>query len=115
MTAGKDAANCSRWLRRHHKVESACNVWLQLLPRHHGVEHAVVKQELAALETLRKLLTNGLFNHAGPGKTNQGARFGDIEVSQHSERRRDTARGWIGENGNIRHLGLIKSSQRSRN
>src|SRR5690606_34639253 len=52
----------------------------QILPVDDGVDHPVLEQELAALEALRKLLADGLLDHAGAGKADERLGLGDDHV-----------------------------------
>src|SRR5882762_5914495 len=66
-----------------HEVQRAPDVRLHVFTVDHGVEHAVLQQELAALNPFRQLLTDGLLNHARSGETDQRARLGDVQIAQH--------------------------------
>src|ERR1019366_2982700 len=75
-----------------HKIESPSDIRFHLLAVDHGVQHAVLKKKFTALESLRKFLSNSLFNHPRAGETNQRTGLGNIQVAQHGKRSRDSAR-----------------------
>ena len=77
---------------------------------HHGVQHAVLQQEFAALEALGQLLADGLLDHARAGESDQRAGFGDIQVAQHGERSGHAAGGGIGQ---TEMYGTLASSRRA--
>jgi hypothetical protein len=79
------------------------------------IEHAMLEEELAALEPIWQLLPNGLLDNAGPCIADQRARLGDIQVTEHRKARRDTACGWVGENRNVGNALLIESCERGTN
>ncbi len=54
---------------------------LQLTPIDDTINHAVLEQELPTLKSLRQLLFDGLFDHSGPGKSNERVGFGDVYVA----------------------------------
>src|SRR5258708_714633 len=70
-TAGSARIEQLGGFRCLHEVERAGNVVPQFATMHHGVQHSVLQEELAALEAFGQLLADGLFNYARPGKTNQ--------------------------------------------
>src|SRR4051794_33519359 len=47
------------------------------------VEHAVIHEEFASLESLRQLLADGLFDDARSRESDQRLRFRDVQVAQH--------------------------------
>src|ERR1043165_10280759 len=79
-------------LRIHHEVERLDDEVAHLAAVNDGVEHAVFEEELGALEILRQLLTDGLFDDAWTGKTDQGFWLGDNQVAEHGEARGHAAR-----------------------
>jgi hypothetical protein len=76
-----------------------------------GVNHSMLHQEFTALEPFRKFLTNRLFDHPRPGKSNQRAGFGDVEISQHGEACGHAPSCRIGKNGDIRKALAIEVCQ----
>ena len=60
-------------------------------------DEKLTQQELASLKACRQLLPDGLFDHPRSGKADQGARLGDIQITQHGETCRDAARSRIGQ------------------
>src|SRR5689334_4957321 len=67
----------------HEELQRFRDVGLQLGPRHHRVQHAVLQQELAALETFRQLLPDRLLDHPGTGETDQRSGLRNVEIPQH--------------------------------
>ena len=53
------------------------SVALQILARHDQVDHAVLEQELRALEAGRQLLADRLLDHARAGEADQRIGLGD--------------------------------------
>ncbi len=82
-TSDKRPATALRCL--DHKIQRPRDVALQVLARDHGIQHSVFQKKLGALKTWRQLLPDRLLNHPGPGKANQSARFGDVEIAQHGK------------------------------
>jgi len=78
----------------------------------YGVEEAFFQQEFGALEAFGKLLADGLLNHAGAGKADQGAGLGNVEVAEHGKAGGDAASGGIGEHGDVGNPGVAQLRQR---
>src|SRR5262245_38655566 len=57
------------------------------------IDEAFFEEELAALEALRQLLPDGLFNHTRPGESDQRLRFGDVQIAEHCKAGRDAPCG----------------------
>ena len=57
----------------------------QFLAGDHNINHAVFTQIFGALETFRQFFANRLFNHAGPGKTDNAAFFGNVNMAKEAE------------------------------
>src|SRR5579864_7016286 len=74
-----------------HEIESARDVSLHVLAMNNGIQHSMLQQELAGLETLWEFLADGLLNHARSGKTYQSSRLGDVQIAQHGVRSGHTA------------------------
>src|SRR5262252_1905129 len=68
---------------------------------HHQIHHSVLFQILRLLETFRQFFPDGLLDHARAGKTDERARFGDVNVAQHGIGSGDAAGGWIGEHDDV--------------
>ena len=64
-----DTRHQLRGARGSHKFQGARDVRLELLAVDNCVQHSVLQQKFSALEALRQLLANGLFDNAGPGKS----------------------------------------------
>jgi hypothetical protein len=92
-------------------VQRADQRLLELPPVHHHVDHAVLEQELRALEARGQLLPNGLLDDAGSGETDEGPRLGDVEVAEHGVARRRSARRRIGQDGNERDPRLFQAGE----
>ena len=74
----------------------------------------MLEQELRTLKSLRQLLFDGLFDHSGPGESNERVGFGDVYVAEHRMRRRDTTGRRVGQDGNERDRGLMKAREHRR-
>jgi len=75
-------------------LQRRCDRSLELGPAHDQIEHAVLEQEFAALESLGQLLANRLLDDAWTGEADEGARLGDVEIAEHGEgSRHATGRG----------------------
>ena len=66
------------------------------------VDHAVLEQELGALEALGQLLADGLLDDARPGEADERLRLGEDDVAQHGERRRHAARRRVQQHRDVR-------------
>jgi hypothetical protein len=73
------------------------------------IEHAVLEEELAALESVGQLLADGLLDHAWSREANQRAGLGDVQVAEHREACRDAAGGRIREDRDIGNVLLVES------
>ena len=56
----------------------------------------MLQQKLAALESGRQFLADGLFDHARSRERDRGAGLGYVHVAQHGETGGDAARGRFG-------------------
>src|SRR2546429_9589987 len=81
------------------QVEGAGDKRLELLAVDHGVEEAVFEQEFGTLKAFGEFLADGLLNEARAGKTNERARFADVEVAENGKAGVDAARGGLSEDG----------------
>src|SRR5437879_10357151 len=93
------------------QVEGAGDKRLELLAVDHGVEEAVFEQEFGTLKAFGEFLADGLLNDARAGKTNERARFADVEVAEHGKAGGDAARGGISEDGDIGQLFVIEARE----
>ena len=84
-----------------HEFQPVGHVILEILALHNGVQHAVLQEKLATLKALGQLLADGLFNHTGPGESDQCSRFGDVDITQHRKAGRDSPGRRIGQEGNV--------------
>src|SRR4051794_1937811 len=91
----------------HHKIQRSGDVRFHFFAMDDRVEHAVLEEEFAALESGWEFLADGLFDHPRTGKANERAGFGDVEIAKHCKRRGHAAGSWVGENGNVRDPGFI--------
>ena len=58
------------------EIQCFGNVLLKFRPFNNRIKESVLQQELAALESLRQLLADGLFNNAGTREADERAGFG---------------------------------------
>ena len=72
------------------------------------------QKELGSLESFRKLLTDSLFNHPRPCKTDQCFRFSQDNISQHGKACRHASRCRICQYGNIEKACIAVALQCSR-
>src|SRR5882762_2491188 len=98
---------------RQEKIERGRDIGLQVLAMNDGVEEPVLQKKFRRLKTFGKFLADGLFNDARPGKTDERAGLGDVDVTQHGIARGDAAGRGIGEDGNKRQADLIEPRERS--
>src|SRR5208282_1039542 len=106
---------CAHGTLREEKIERRGDVGLELAARDHGIEEPVLEKEFGALETFRQFLPDGLLNHAGAGKADERAGFGDIQVAEHRVTGGDAAGGGIGEHGDVGEPGIVESGERAGN
>ena len=81
---------------------------LEILARHDHVDHAVLEQELRALEARRQLLADRLLDHARPGEADQRIGLGDDDVAEHRDRGRDAAGRRMQQHRDVRHARLAQ-------
>ena len=55
------------------------------------LDHSVFYKKLRPLKAFGQLLTDGLFDDARAGETDQRSRFRDVEIAQHGKTCRDAA------------------------
>ena len=87
----------AQWKKLRHRAM----VSLSSLARHHHVEHAVLEQELGALEALRQRLADGLLDHPRSGEADQRAGLGDVDVAEHREAGGHAAGGRVGQHRDV--------------
>src|SRR5712692_8525058 len=105
----------SWWVKlAQEKVEGRGNVGFQILAVDNGVEEAMLEQELGALETFGQLLADGLLDHARPGKADQRAGLGNVQIAQHGVAGGDASGGRVGEHGDVGHAHFVQPRQRRR-
>ena len=68
-----------------HELSARPDRGLHLAAIDDQIEHALLDQELAALEPFRQLLADGLFDDARAGKADQRLRLGEVDVAEHRE------------------------------
>ncbi len=78
----------------------------QVLPLYDTVNDAMLHQKLRSLKALRQLLTDGLPNDSGPGKSDQRARLRHDHIPKHGEAGSHASRGGIREHGAVQQPGL---------
>ncbi|EPX82684.1 hypothetical protein ruthe_03142 [Rubellimicrobium thermophilum DSM 16684] len=71
----------------------------------------MIEQVFGALEPFGKLLANRLFDHAGAGKADQCAGFGDLDIAQHRIGGRHPPRGGMGEHDDIGQARILDRLQ----
>src|ERR1700679_2631564 len=84
------------WLA-DEEINGPADVGLKFLARNDGVEEAVLEQKVGVLKTFGECLTDGLFDDARTGETDERARFGNVEVAEHGVTGGDAASCGIGE------------------
>jgi hypothetical protein len=99
------------FIRVRHSEES---IGPQLMAMHHHVDHAVILQIFGALKPARQFLPDGLFDHARPGETDQGARLRDMHVAEHGVGRGHAAGRRVGQHDDVRLAGLAQHLDRDR-
>ena len=87
---------------------------LHLAPIDDDVEHAVLEQELAALESFGQLLADGLLDDARAGEADERLRLGDVDVAEHREARGHAAGRRIGQDRDVGEPRAIEPGQRRR-
>ncbi len=97
-----------------HEAQGAGDGRLHLAAIDHQVEHAVLDQELAALEPVGQLLPDRLLDDARSGEADQRLRLGDVEVAEHREAGGHAAGRRIGEHRDERQPGAVEPGQRRR-
>src|SRR3989475_4290320 len=106
------AAPRGRDQRTREQVEQPREHGAQLGARPDRVDHAVLEQELGALEAARQLLADGLLDDAGPGEADERARPGQVRVAQEGEGGRHAAGGGIGHQRDERDAARPQPGQR---
>src|SRR5881396_746142 len=86
-----------------HPLEQLCQLRLQRAAFDYEIDHAVREQELGGLEPFGKGVANRLLDYPRTGETDQRARLGDVEVTEHRQRGCHASGGRIGEDGDVRH------------
>ena len=97
--------------RRGAEAEDAGDEVLHLASIDDDVEHAVLEQKLAALESFGQRLADGLLDDARAGESDEGFRLGDVDVAEHREARRDAAGRRIGQDRDVGELRAIQTGQ----
>ncbi len=78
------------------------------------VDGAFVQQELGPLKPVRQGLADCLLDHARPGKTDQGARFGDHHIADKGKTGGHTTHGRVGQQRDEGQLFLRQQSDGGR-
>src|SRR2546421_820594 len=73
------------------KFQRLVQIAFQFRSLHDGIQEAMLQEKFTGLKTIRKLLADGLLNHARAREADQRARFGDVQVAKHGETSRNTA------------------------
>src|SRR5262249_40049906 len=82
-------------------VDDAGHLSTQVFPRYDPIYETVLEKELAGLETLGQLQTDGIPDGAFASEADEGARLGQCNVSLEGEARRHSSHGGIGEDGHV--------------
>ena len=93
-----------RPFREHREDAADRGAHLPAVDNH--IDRAHLKKELGALEAFRKILADGLLNHARTSKADQGTRLRDHDIAHKGERRGNTAHRRISEDRNEGKTGL---------
>src|SRR5207245_10396773 len=72
---------------------------LHVFPVDDGVNHTVLDKKFAALKAVGEFLTDRLLNYTWPGKPDEGARLGNVEIPEHGETGSDAARRRVWQKG----------------
>ena len=99
---------------RHAEAQDARDHVLHLAAIDDGVEHAVLEQELAALEPLGQRLPNRLLDDARAGEADERLRLGDVDVAEHREAGGDAAGRGIGQHRDVGQPRAIEPGQARR-
>ena len=86
---------------------------LQLAAIDDDVEHAVLEQELAALEPLGQRLADGLLDDARAGEADQRLRLGDVQVAEHREAGRHAAGRRVGQQRDVGQPRAVEPRERA--
>ena len=88
-----------------------CYNFRQCLPKtwtlHNPIHKSVLLKKFCPLESFRKLLPYGLFNHTRTRKTNQRMRLCQDNVAQHGKAGRDASCGRVGKYADKQLAGLM--------
>src|ERR1019366_8142500 len=96
-----------------HEPQRVGDGGLHLAPIDDEVDHAFFEQELAPLESVWERLADRLLDHARTGKADERLRFGDVQVAEHREARRDAARRRIGEHADVGQALAVEPRERA--
>src|SRR5215831_5315998 len=67
----------------HEPAQGLSDERLHVFPMHDGVDHSVLEEEFAALESIRQFLFDGLFDNPRTRESDQCSGFGDVEIAEH--------------------------------
>src|SRR5215510_12899796 len=95
--ADADRLRLGRGALGSHEPERARERGFEVAPIDDQIEHAALDEELAALKSLGELLPDRLLDDARARESNQGLRFGDVQIAKHRKAGGDAAGGRIGQ------------------
>lgn len=84
-----------------HEGEDVGDLAPEVLAVHNAVDHPVLEQELAGLESLGEVGVDGLLDHPWSREADERLWLGEDDVSEHRVARGDAARRGVGENRDV--------------
>ncbi|VVT33323.1 conserved hypothetical protein [Roseovarius sp. EC-SD190] len=105
---GRGQVALDRGGQAHEHAGDCDQLVAQLGAGGHAVEHAVIQQVFGALKALGQFLADGLFDDARPGKADERARFGNLDIAQHRIGCGDAAGGGVGQHDDIGQVRLFQ-------
>ena len=114
MAGRRDAARARTVGGERRSAGTARDRRLHLAPIDDQIEHAVLEQELAALESLGQLLPDRLLDDARAGEADERLRLRDVHVAEHREARGHAAGRRIGQDRDVGEPRAIEPRQRAR-
>src|SRR3982750_4916897 len=98
----------------HHKIQHPNDRLSHIAAVDDMVDHSVLEQELASLETFRQFLPDRLLDHTRACKSDQCFWLGNINVTKHRKARGHAARGRVCEYRDERQTSIVQSSESRR-
>src|SRR6476660_9510294 len=94
------------------EIERLRDVVFHFAARHDCVEETVLQEKLRGLESLWKLLADGLLDDARTREADLRAWLCDVQVTEHREARTHSARGRISHDADVWHTRIVEFHQR---